>query len=728
MSRDEFTRDALQTRLRLQGSLVFRPERSRAGTWYHIECREQRRFFRIGRAEYTFISLLDGETTLAEAISLTARESPHEAFTEDQALVILVWLLENGLATVIDVAQSNAQSRSALFERRQERKTLERLNPLWLKIPLANPDRLVTSLTKMFSWIHSVPAMLLAGAIAIAALLTLPAAWSELTQSARKILARDNWLWLSLTWLFLKCVHEASHAIACKRFGGTIPETGVIFVLLAPVAYVDVTSSLRFQSKWQRIQIAAAGMYVELLIAACALLLWQQIDAELPRYLLYNMIVMAGFTTLIFNANPLMRFDGYFILSDLLELPNLASRGSESIKRLVRRVLFGVSTTGVQESSYRSRFIATYGFLALLWRVVVSIGLLITASTLFHGLGLSLAILGLLVWCHKTLVKWLRDMTGLLSRSPARCVRALMILIASAALLAGVLSAPWPATRTAPGLVEYRDLAVVRAGSPGFVTAVHVHDGQEVQSGDLLLELQNPELAAEVGDLQSAVRQSELKYHRLLKEQKTADAQVESGNKVALEKRLFERQRQFNSLIVTAPQAGRVMSRLLPSLLGTFAEQGDELLAIGDDTRKEFLASVAQSDVSDLLTTAGVTIRLQGIGRMTGHVRQVIPRASQEPLHMALTAMAGGPLPVRPISLKHREQMQQQSEFELLEPRVNVLVALDDSSSVSMTAGTTGRLTIPGNAYPSLGVGLYRSAQQWLEHQIANTSNGSQTP
>ena len=719
MLRDESTRDLLQTRVTLRPDLVFRPERSSGGVWYHVECREQRRFFRIGLAEYTFVSLLDGKTTSAEAISLTAREMVQDAFTEEQAVTILVWLLENGLATVSDAGLARAKPWAAAIEQRQQRKTLERLNPLWLKIPLGNPDRIATTLTKVFGWIHSVPAMLMSAMIGVAALVTLNTSWPEFAKSARTILDPDNWLWLTLTWLVLKVVHEASHAVACKRLGGTVPETGVIFVLLAPVAYVDVTSSLRFRSKWQRIQIAAAGMYVELIIAAVSLLLWQHFDAVWPRHLLYNVIVMAGFSTLVFNANPLMKFDGYYILSDLLELPNLAPRGNESVSRIVRRVLFGTSSTGVRESPLRSRLITSYGFAALLWRMLVMVGLVITASALFHGFGLSLAIIGLLIWSGKTLLGWFRDVGNLISIRPARFARASIVVVVSVAAVGGVLCAPWPATRTAPGFVEHRDLAVVRTGSPGFVVAVHVHDGQVVNKGDVLFELQNLELETEVSDLLAAVRQSELKYHRLLKEQKTVDAQVESGNKEALEKRLAEKRRQFDTLTVTAPQAGRVMSRSLPWLLGTFAHEGDELLTIGDDTRKEFLASVAQSDVLDLHADARVGLRLHGTGRLNGQVRQVTPRASHIPPHAAVTVMAGGPLAVRPISDKEGTNKDREMNYEFPEPRVTVRVAFDESQSSQLTSGITGRLTIPGQAYDSLGAGLYQTTRRWLKEQIA---------
>ena len=124
---------------------------------------------------------------------------------------------------------------------------------------------------------------------------------------------------------------------------------------------------------------------------------------------------------------------------------------------------------------------------------------------------------------------------------------------------------------------------------------------------------------------------------------------------------------------------------------------------------------------------ADVPLRLHGIGRLTGQVRQVTPRASHIPPHAALTVMAGGPLPVRPISDKDTDRQKQDTNFEFPEPRVTVRVAFDESRSSQLTAGTTGRLTIPGHAYDSLGSGLYQSTRRWLNEQI-DLAFASQSP
>ena len=138
--------------------------------------------------------------------------------------------------------------------------------------------------------------------------MTLCSDWDRFTASAEGVLAPSNWFWLAAAWLMLKVVHEVSHGLACKKYGGSVRETGMVLILFVPIFYVDVTSSWRFRSKWHRIHTAAAGMYAELGAAALALLVWSRVDAGVLNHLLYNIVLMAGLMTLLFNANPLMRF------------------------------------------------------------------------------------------------------------------------------------------------------------------------------------------------------------------------------------------------------------------------------------------------------------------------------------------------------------------------------------------------------------------------------------
>ena len=166
----------------------------------------------------------------------------------------------------------------------------------------------------------------------MAGLFTALANWSELF-GGYQVFASGNWIWLLVSWVLLKFVHEFAHGIVCKYFGGQVRETGLIFILFAPLAFVDVTSSWRFANRWKRIAVASAGIFVELLIASACVFALLYTQSAVVKDILTNTILMAGLTTLLFNANPLMRFDGYFVLADLLKIPNLYENGSRAFRQ-----------------------------------------------------------------------------------------------------------------------------------------------------------------------------------------------------------------------------------------------------------------------------------------------------------------------------------------------------------------------------------------------------------
>lgn len=705
---DEATRDLLHTRLNLRDDLVFRPERSRNDVWYQVECRERGRFYRIGKLEYTYISLLDGRTTPAEAISLTSRVLGPDAFSEDQATSIINWLIEQDLVLI----EESATDFDAPSQR--PRKLLDRLNPFWLKIPFGNPDKLVGLMTRGLGWMHSTPAMIAAAAVWVTAILVFSGSRQEFQQSTRAVISIDNWIWLTATWLVLKLIHESSHAIACRRHGGAVRETGMILILLAPVAYVDVTSSLRFRSKWQRIQVSAAGMFAELTVAAFAVLLWSQTESEFLRHQIGNIVFMASVSTLLFNANPLMKFDGYYILSDLLGIPNLYTRGSQTIRTWTVRILTG-KIQSTPQSSDLSRLIGIYGLACFVWRILICVGLLIAASVLFHGAGVVIAAAGLSMWVIRPLIGSVRKAFRLLQSNQRVFVRATVtgctVLLPAIALL---IFAPWPFETTAPGYVEFRDSEVVRSGAPGFVKSIHVSDGQFVEEGTLLVELENRELSSEVGDLLRAIEQSELRIRGHVRAGEIAQAQVERRNRQAMQTRLTQKEKQVATLTLHAPMSGRVMSRELKWLDGTWLNEGDPVLEIGDETRKEFIACLPQEDAHRIPEDGALQVRLRSFGRVAGALRQTDPSASLEAPHLSLTAPNGGPLRVREVS----DEQSADRRYELLTPHLIGRVDLPKSVYADVPAGTFGVVAFsPANSYSRSVAGelVYRTQRFFRE-------------
>ncbi|MFT5094935.1 MAG: putative peptide zinc metalloprotease protein [Porticoccaceae bacterium] len=717
---DSSTRELLHSRICLRTDLVFIPRRGRWKEWYQIEARHSGRYFRIGVTEYAFMSLLDGDTTIGEAVSLTARRYGPDAFSEDQATSIVVWLLENDLAEVCEVGAAGKQNSNATTGRRKTT-LVERLNPFWLKLPFGNPDAFINKLLPLTSWLHSWAAIIVSCVIWIAAAIAIASNWSSFESSWSTVLHRSNWVWLGASWLFLKIVHELSHAVACRRHGGEVRDSGIIFILLAPVAYVDVTSSLSFPSRWQRIQTAAAGIYVELTIASLAAIAWTVTDSPLLSHHLVNLIWSASVTTIVFNANPLMKFDGYYILSDLLDRPNLYTDSAQHLQRIANRIFFGVKTGSVRSSNQDAMLTATYGAAAFVWRMLICVGLLISASVMFHGAGIVLAAAGVLLWFGRPILQLVRKLWLLTRLDPQKSLRATVLGTASLAALGALLFlTPWPAGATAPGILDHQDLAVVRAETPGFVRRIHVADGEQVAEGQLLIELENEELANEVADIKVAIQQSDIRRSQSIRNHETAAAQVEAENRAALQKRLTEKLQQAEALTVRAPIAGRVMSRSLVWAEGTYAQPGTELVAIGDDSRKELRVSISQDDARWLQSaaehsngTTTVNVRLRSVGLAQGTVRRILPGATRTPLHASLTAPAGGPLVV-----KANSSSDSKSEFVLTEPRVTAIVDLPPEVAASIPAGSVGHVWLKTAQAPTIAEATTRIATRWIEAQL----------
>ena len=310
--------------------------------------------------------------------------------------------------------------------------------------------------------------------LAIVATLHLATGWDRFVGSAGNVFSLDQGLYLLLGWVLLKVMHELGHGLACKHYGGYVREAGVALLLFAPIPYVDVTSSWRLRSKWARIHIAAAGMIVEAAIGSLAVLVWSYSPEGVLSQLCVNVIVMVTATTLLFNANPLMRFDGYYMLTDWLELPNLYSRGQQFVSKLSRRLLLGDRNAAVNTT----RIVWLYGLAAWWWRLVVCVSLIAGAAALFHGAGIVIAAVAIFSWF---IVPAYRTLHALWAEPDRKKQLRPIAIVGAIAVLGGMLLCytPWPFPGRSPGIVEYEPLSIARAESSGFVREILVTPGKK---------------------------------------------------------------------------------------------------------------------------------------------------------------------------------------------------------------------------------------------------------
>ncbi len=653
--------------LKLRRDLSFRRQSFGDESCYVIEDATSSRFYRIGVSEYTFVSLLNGKTTIADAVAHCATQLGADSITESQAAALCSWLIQNSLAST---TQSNSASRLIdKSETADARRAKEWRNPIMLKLPLGSPDRFVRQLAPWTSWVFGSFGFIVWMVVCAFGGYSVFANWDKMA-SGGHVLATDNWIWLGITCLILKLLHEASHAVACRRFGGDTRETGILLLLFIPLPYVDVTSAWRFGSKWQRITVSAAGMFVELFVAAVAAIAWTQTNSEIIQHHAVNVMVTAGFVTLLFNLNPLMRFDGYYILSDLFDLPNLGTHGQQDLQHITRRWFLGVKTNRPKWPEGRATLIRFYGMAAFVWRILICVSLALAAESLYHGAGIILAAAAVVLWVVVPVFKFVRYFIIGDPINPPSRIRFVAITASLIAVGFGIWNyVPYVERLQLAAVVECDQIVTIRTASSGFIREIAVQSGDIVQEGQLLAKLENPQLASRIAELELAIRQSQLDSTRFHRQGKMSAFQVELENEGALQKRLVELQHQADGLILTAPTDGTILSRNLTDMEHRWLSSGSEFCLLGNESERTVHVMIPQSEIAAVRKhDRKVNVHVWGQPtEFTGAIEDIEARGTTTLRYPSLAANAGGPLAIQPT----RNADSNETQWQLLEPHFN---------------------------------------------------------
>ncbi|MDA8909020.1 HlyD family efflux transporter periplasmic adaptor subunit [bacterium] len=629
---------------------------------YIIEDTSKGRFFHVGFPEHQFIQSFDGRTSIAEALARNAATQGEDALTEAQGDQMLRWLIDN------DLLESDSSSQG---ERRRDnwsrQKEKQKKNPIakvmFFKVPLGCPDKMLTRVEPFLGWIFAAPGLLLWLGLVIYTAIQFAPEWSRFTSSSGQVIAPDNWIRVIFIYAILKVLHEFGHGLATKRNGGSVPEWGVqLLAFVTPLAFVDASASWKFSSKWKRIIVSAAGMYVEIAIACVCLIGWLNTSPGVLNTSLHSAVIAATFVTLLFNANPLMRFDGYYILLDFLGIPNLGTKGQHFLKWFGKRYLLGMKDLPMPPAARQHPVaVPVYGVLAALWKILIWIGIMVLVSLLFKGAGLVLALASLLYMLVSTLVQFFTFLFKV--GSGPKLSRALPRL----GILLGVIIAVFALVRINPTgravvVVEYADRESIRAGVRGLVVEVPVVEGQTVSAGELLIALSNPDEESEAAKLQLELGESRIRARAYYQSEDLPAHQAEIEAIRGLEQKIAESQQYLAALEVRAPVAGQVVGRALDSMPGQWVEVGDELLSVIPNGEKELLISFRQEDIEDVASQTDREIRIRLRGRseeLKGTINRIESRATSALPHEVLAAPNGGALALRtsanPLSERERE-------------------------------------------------------------------------
>lgn len=651
MTPDLSVRDFTVSRPRLRRDLRFTYQDYRGRPSYILEDLTHRRYFQIGLAEYQFLRGMDGQATAQELLAKNAQDLGDRAISQEDASVLLRWLVDEKLLEAQTADQSDRRYRQSLATATKRPKpVLQKV--FFLPVPLGNPDAILARLVPWLRWSLGLPFLLIWVAALAYAIVLLADNWRPFVHATSSAILPQNWLFLGLVYVGLKLVHELWHGIVAKQYGAVVPEWGLqLLVFFTPLTYVDASGSWRFANRWHRIHVAAAGMFIELFLAALAVVVWVRTQPGFLNSIAYNTIFAASTTTILFNANPLMRFDGYYILSDLLRIPNLATKGQQFMKWFWRKVMFGAADRPPPSFLAQPWAVGTYGILATCWRWIVWAGIMVTVALLFQGVGVVLAVLSICGMAGSGLygmAKYLVKGDGGLRPSLGRAFLRLVVMGAGIAA-AGYFIKVSPAPK-AVAVAEFSDKAILRTESGGFVHEVLCTNGQRVEPGQVLARLENVAKETELEQLRIDIQHSELRLRSHFEKERLSAYQAETELLRALQEKMERVRVQVAGLTVKAPFAGRVYGRRLDSLPGCYLDPGKEVFTVVPDAGLRVVLSVRQKDVDSLVKNGSgeLSVWLRGHHQpVLAKLERIESRASTALPHPALSASVGGPLMVR---------------------------------------------------------------------------------
>lgn len=668
-----------QSRPRLSPHVHVVRQRFGRGVAYVLEEPASGTYHRMSEAAYRLAGLLDGHRTVDEAWESCAAQMGDEAPTQKECIDLLAQLDSSGLLV------GDTPIWPDMLEHRQARERAARRrkrfgNGLFACIPLVNPDRWLEHTRHLYAWLFTWKGAVLWGSLAVIAAWSLASNADRFAKelSLQSLLDPTNLALLAGVFLVLRAVHELGHAMACKAMGGRCTEIGLMLIaLILPLPYCDATSSWRFAETWRRVLVAAGGVFVESIVAAAAAILWARSEPGIFSAMCYNVMVVSGISTLVFNLNPLLRYDGYYILSDLLGIPNLSQRATEMWRFLVVRYAFGVRAQKPPQVADRREAVLVAGFalLSLPYRFLVAIAICLAVSVRYSSLGVLLgAVMAImmLVWPVLKGLAFLLWSPSLVGRR-SRAVGLVGGLVAASTVLVGLI--PVRDRIYAPGWIRPEVNAAIRPSESGYVAEVLAQIGQTVEAGQALLRFENAELSqgldiarARLGQALVARDEASMKSPA---EYRSAEAEVQVAAEL-----LRKASEQVDALLVRSPADGSVIASGASgadweNLAGGYVTKGTLLGHVVSLDRLQVRSLVDDREYGHTFAEAGqvhASVRVRGMASNVVNARivRIAPAGSKDLQNPAVASVAGGDIAATQSGESRYSALTPQFEIDLV--------------------------------------------------------------
>jgi len=630
-------------------------------------------YFRLDGKSFELVGKFDGTMRVDELWELAIELQDTDAPTQAELIQLLAQLHEAELLVV-----NRRLNTEQLFKRGDQQSRSENrqryLNPLYMRFRLFDPDNLLTSICPVFRLLFNRSALVIWVMLLLLALIRLAPHWGDLQREIAELgyFSPRYALIFLIVYPLLKMLHELAHGIALKRLGGEVHELGIALMVLLPIPYVDASATAALPDKRHRILVGAAGIMLELTVAALATMVWLSSDGLVHDIALILMLI-GGLSTLMFNGNPLLKFDGYYMLADITEIPNLAQRSKQYLRALACKVLLRRSISPEQTPTPGERvWLVTYGILSSLYRFVLMLSIAYLLSGKFFFFGAALAI-----WVIFSLLVLPCWQFGhfLLNDAATNKLRAILIASATVAALASALVLiPLPLSTLAEGVVWLPERAIIRVANNCEVTRQEVVDGHDVQIGDTLFTCEDPDLPAQIRLLRAELRELEAERYGYQISRRVKRAMLQ--HKIDTVKSKLQRAEDiFSEQVVRAQNSGQLVLAGDVALEGRYLKQGSIAAFVIPVNGRTVHVPIDQDDIG-IIKREVASIEMQFSEELPSRgvhqsaiVRQT-PQANLEVISAALTTGGGGTLLADPAG----------NGRTLMEPVFNVELAWPESA------------------------------------------------
>lgn len=678
-------------------------------------------YFRLQEAHYEAAQLFDGQTSSQQLVEQLAQTSRYwRALPQKQALQELTALgRQLSMGGLLRIRGGSAVARGEHLKKLKKSRWLELGigQVLYFRKSFVDPDKFLSRITPFFRPLFTRTFVVLTGVLFAITLVAVLRQGDQLAHQGANFFTLHN---LAISWVIffgVKIIHEFGHGISCKHFGGEVHEMGFMFILFTPYLFVNVSDSWR-ATKAARIWVGSAGIFVELIIACLAAWIWLLTQPGLLHQLAFNTMFLASVSTVLFNANPLLKFDGYYIMTDLLETPNLKQKSNAYITWWAQKYLLGMHRTPLRLATWElSPLFGIYAVLSYLygWFILYNIAHLI--FNILEPVGLSFlsrtyVVLFLFTSLALPFYRLMRSVRESPDFNPAVRPRLRRVAWAALLLLGLLFLLPWQDTIKRSAVLEHGKVELVTSKTPGFLQEVYVQSGQVVRKGDLLGRLENFALGSELRELELELEGLEVRYRAAF-----TDPDPNIRNSAAAIKKLQEELREqiaarreyLAALEVRAPADGIIRIPRPRELEGQYFPAGKPIFEIGYTGPLRVIIALNEREARRVHAGQPAQIRFASLPgfKLEGQVAAEPVAGLEEFSSPLLANLAGGDVPAEVV---HGERLVPSTPH--YEAEVFVQAPQD-----SLPAGLLGRARIDAGR-TTLGTWLYQRVLDQIDPSI----------